>query len=441
MTDRHPLSIKPANLHWRQAGLIALCGLLALLSDQYQSPAIAQTHQTQIAQQYPQQQKRRTLLDILFGNARQQPPQEIQPRQAQQPQRRTLAPVKKKPVISKAKPVVAAPASASTPVQRLLLEAPTKNPDAKNILIIGDFIAGGLAEGLNETFLQAPDLQVINRSNGSSGFVRQDYYNWSRELPAILAEQKPAVIVMMIGANDRQPMTQNKRIIAPDTDEWKTLYQSRIDEFMQVAAKSGIPLVWIGQPPYKHPALSQTMLTLNAFYKNATEQTAYKNAAAQTGYKNAAAQAGATPGIAIANASFIDVWDGFVDDKGGFTQTGVDVSGQTMRLRGSDGINMSSAGKRKLAFYAEKPLRQLLKRTAPDRPAGEFESPPADLISNELMALPVPKQITRIGPMKLSDLDQSSDDKLLGNTPTAGKSMPAHTGAHQGRADDFRWPR
>lgn len=432
MNNRHPLSINPASLHWRQAGLIILCGLLALLSDQYQSPAIAQTHQTQITQQYPQQQKRRTLLDILFGNARQQPQQEIQPRQAQQPQRRTLAPVKKKPVISKPKPVVAAPASASTPVQPLLLEAPAKNPDAKNILIIGDFIAGGLAEGLNETFSQAPDLQVINRSNGSSGFVRQDYYNWTKELPAILAEQKPAVIVMMIGANDRQPMTQNKRIIAPDTEEWKTLYQSRIDEFMQVAAKSGIPLVWIGQPPYKHPALSQTMLTLNAFYKNAAEQA---------GYKNAAEQAGATPDIAIANASFIDVWDGFVDDKGGFTQTGVDVSGQTVRLRGSDGINMSSAGKRKLAFYAEKPLRQLLKRTAPDRPAGEYESAPADLISNEHMALPVPKQITRIGPMKLSDLDQSSDDKLLGDTPTAGKSRPEHTDAHQGRADDFRWPR
>ncbi|MBX8827964.1 DUF459 domain-containing protein, partial [Ochrobactrum sp. SFR4] len=89
-----------------------------------------------------------------------------------------------------------------------------KNPDAAKILVIGDFIAGGLAEGLTETFAEAADLQVINRSNGSSGFVRQDYYNWSKELPAILAEQKPAVIVMMIGANDRQTLTQKSISLA-----------------------------------------------------------------------------------------------------------------------------------------------------------------------------------------------------------------------------------
>ncbi|MCR2646308.1 DUF459 domain-containing protein, partial [Salmonella enterica] len=91
-----------------------------------------------------------------------------------------------------------------------------------------------LAEGLTETFSQTADLQVINRTNGSSGFVRQDYYNWSKELPAILTEQKPAVVVMMIGANDRQPLTQKSVSVAADTDEWKKLYQSRVDEFLQV---------------------------------------------------------------------------------------------------------------------------------------------------------------------------------------------------------------
>ena len=54
---------------------------------------------------------------------------------------------------------------------------------------------------------------------------------------------------------------------------------------------------------------------------------------------------------------FIDIWDGFVDEGGKFVLTGSDINGQQVRLRGSDGINLTKAGKRKLAFYVEKDIR------------------------------------------------------------------------------------
>lgn len=390
--------------------LAVLCALSLFLS----IPATVQAQEPviQLAQQQPPQQKRRTLFDMLFGNSREQQPQQntVRPPVQQQQPRHTTAPVKKKPVIAKPKPAIVAPPPA--PVI-------AKNPDAAKILVIGDFIAGGLAEGLTETFADAADLQVINRSNGSSGFVRQDYYNWSKELPAILAEQKPAAIVMMIGANDRQTITQKSINLVPDSDEWKKLYQDRVDAFLQVTTKSGVPVIWVGQLPYQSAALSQTMLSLNTSFKQAVEQTP------------------ATEGSA--KAVFVDVWDGFVDDKGGFTQTGVDVSGQTVRLRGNDGITLTAAGKLKLAFYAEKPLRQLLKPSPAATPA-------SDLKSNEPMATPVHKEMTRIGPMKLRDLDQAGEDTLLGDTSTAAKTS-ARPGAAEtkaaplGRADNFQWPR
>lgn len=389
-----------------------LMAALCMLSVSLSMPETAQAQEAtiQLAQQKPPQQKRRTLFDMLFGNSREQQPQQntVRPPVQQQQPRRNTAPVKKKPVITKPKSVIVAPPPA--PVV-------TKSPDAAKILVIGDFIAGGLAEGLTETFAESTDLQVINRSNGSSGFVRQDYYNWSKELPAILAEQKPAVIVMMIGANDRQTLTKKSISLAPDTDEWKKLYQARVDEFLQVTAKYGTPVIWVGQLPYQSAALSQSMLALNTTYKQAVEQTPAKDGAAK--------------------AIFVDVWDGFIDDKGGFTQTGVDVSGQTVRLRGNDGINLTAAGKLKLAFYAEKPLRQLLK-PAPS------ETAPADNKSNEPMAAPVQKAITRIGPMKLNDLDQSGDDVLLGDTTSAAKTSAPRAEnkpAPLGRADNFHWPR
>ena len=44
------------------------------------------------------------------------------------------------------------------------------------------------------------------RSNGSSGLVRTDYYDWFSNLPQFIKDTKPATIVIMMGSNDRQTM-------------------------------------------------------------------------------------------------------------------------------------------------------------------------------------------------------------------------------------------
>ena len=49
-----------------------------------------------------------------------------------------------------------------------------------------------------------------------------------------------------------------------------------------------------------------------------------------------------------------------VDEEGKFMVTGSDVNGQQVRLRSSDGVNMTEAGRRKLAFYVEKVARRHL---------------------------------------------------------------------------------
>ncbi len=48
------------------------------------------------------------------------------------------------------------------------------------------------------------------------------------------------------------------------------------------------------------------------------------------------------------------------DENGKFVISGSDINGQQVRLRGSDGINFTKAGKRKLAFYVEKEIRRVL---------------------------------------------------------------------------------
>ncbi len=47
-----------------------------------------------------------------------------------------------------------------------------KAPDARVILVVGDFMAAGLGEGLDTAFGENAGVRIVVRSNGSSGFVR-----------------------------------------------------------------------------------------------------------------------------------------------------------------------------------------------------------------------------------------------------------------------------
>ncbi|RUY75277.1 DUF459 domain-containing protein, partial [Mesorhizobium sp. M7A.F.Ca.CA.001.10.2.1] len=138
----------------------------------------------------------------------------------------------------------------------------------------------------------------------------------------------------------------------------------------------------------------------------------------------------------------------FVDENGAFVTSGPDINGQPVRLRADDGINVSKAGKRKLAFYTEKPLLKILGLTAPgsvitpSAPAGAPVEAPAPAAA--------PIVIDRTAPMLLSDPALDGGSELLGAAPPA-KANPDLPGeklvvegkapiASPGRADDFSWP-
>ena len=191
------------------------------------------------------------------------------------------------------------------------------------MLVLGDFLAGGLAEGLSSAYAESPGVRVVNRSNGSSGFVRDDYYDWNGEIAGILEDVSPTVVVMMIGSNDRQQLVVDGKREAPRSEAWLVEYTQRVETFAAALEEKKIPLIWSGLPPFKSSSMSSDMLAFNDIYKTAVEAV---------------------------DGSFVDIWDGFVDENGGFIFTGPDMNGQPVRLRGSDGINLTRSGKRKVPF-------------------------------------------------------------------------------------------
>ncbi|WP_372353046.1 DUF459 domain-containing protein [Pararhizobium sp. BT-229] len=355
-------------------------------------------------------QERRSILDMLFGfGRRRQPPVDedvpiYEPRQ-RQPQQQRQKPKKAK---QKAKPAPAEPAP-------VVVE---KLPDAKKVLVVGDFVAGSIGDGLKTAFETTPGIIIETRANGSSGLVRDDYFNWPENLPAYVAEVKPSVIIVSLGANERQQMSIDGEKEKFRTDRWLAEYTRRTGAFAALARSEKIPLLWVGMPPFQSTSMTADMVTLNGIFRTETEKV---------------------------GGTFVDIWDGFVDENGKFVMTGSDINGQQVRLRGSDGINLTKAGKRKLAFYVEKDIRKLLG----DAAASTQDIPGADGMKDLVVAAPTANEdIIQTQPISLDDPNLDGGSSLLGGTATLasnGKSPRDRlvekgeiAVAPAGRVDDFR---
>lgn len=341
---------------------------------------------------------RRTLLQILFG---------VQPKQPDV----VKVPTKKKPRRT----------GNSVTTLTTRKDAVAKNPNARRVLVIGDFLAAGLAEGLQDAFAQDAATLIEGRANTASGLVRDDYFNWPDKLSGYLDDVKPAALVVMVGANDRQQIKSGEAKIKVDTPEWNAAYTARVSGLIKVAADHKTPLLWVGLPSFKAANTSAAATQFNTIYRAET---------------------------ARAQGEFVDIWDGFVDETGKFVLTGSDINGLPVRLRTSDGINMTAAGKRKMAFYAEKPLRKMLgELIVPDGLArlnsdGIPETGKTGAGAAQAIAKGPP---VRTPPISLADPALDGGSQLLGESGNAIAANPAAftlplSDAPAGRVDNFSRP-
>lgn len=344
------------------------------------------------------QDRPRSLFDLLFRPGK--------PREVQVPQKQPRATIKRRTPPSD-------DAGAPAP------EAVAKAEDARVVLVVGDFLASGLAEGLESAYLAIPSVRVVARASGSSGIVRDDHYDWPAEIGPIIEAEKPAVVVIMLGANDRQEMRVGDVREPKRSENWMKEYERRATNLAKAVTDRNIPLVWVGMPSFKNSTMASDMLAYNDVYRSVAE---------------------------AAGGGFVDIWDGFVDENGAFVTTGPDINGNPVKLRsGENGINLTRPGKRKVAFYAEKPLEKILGTV---KPAQIGALGPNGLAPQLPGGVSTPANIERTVPISLTDPELDGGQELLGATftPGAAKSQTAAEkltkegiapGPVAGRADDF----
>ncbi|WP_160009311.1 SGNH family hydrolase [Rhizobium sp. 18055] len=361
-----------------------------------------------VAQAQERYYQRRSIMDFFMGRryieeAPQAPGGYAPPRTA--PPQRKKAPPKAAVSAPRPAPVIA---PEEKTVQKL--------DNAQKILVVGDFLAGGLGVGMDAAFEDSPGILIETHSNVASGLVRDDYYDWPAQLTKFIDEAKPAMVVVMLGANDRQQMVTDVGKEKFRTDGWYAEYQRRVLAFGKDVTSRKIPLLWVGLPAFDSPSMMADAVQLNQIYRKQVESI---------------------------GGEFVDIWDGFVSEGGEFIVTGSDINGQQVRLRTSDGINMTDAGRRKIAFYVEKPARRILgTQASPDLVRLDSSNLPSlDLSSN-------PADHT--DPIGLSDPNLDGGMALLGGgvQPVSNIKSPRDRLVEDGemakppagRVDDYSMP-
>lgn len=348
--------------------------------------------------QAQEMRERRSIIDMIFGGRRKRVTK------SNTSVTRVKRPRRKKP------------ASISDPAVTGAEVEVAKQPDAKKVLVVGDFMASALADGLIVAFASDPGIVIEKKTDGSSGLVRDDHLDWPQTLTTYIGEVKPALVVIMLGANDRQQMVVNGKREKFQTEPWTTEYEKRVTSIIEVARQNKIPFVWTGLPAFSSPSLSADAATLNNYYRSKAE---------------------------FAGGEFIDIWDGFADENGKFVATGSDINGQPVRLRGSDGLSLTKAGKRKIAFYVEKPIRKLIGVSLPAisqlNPTTNTDQATEPTITN----------IVSVPPISLMDpeldgggmlLDAATIPKTNGTSPRDKLIEKGETVTPpDGRVDDFKW--
>jgi uncharacterized protein len=345
---------------------------------------------------------------------------------------------------------------------------PDTPPPTETVLVIGDQFADWLGYGLEEAFADTPQIGIARRIKPSAGLVRYeqraDSPDWSQAVKEVLAAEKPAAIVVMLGTNDRLPLRERiaPRPAAPPAgesatatpehdqaaaggaeaahkqtppppppapvlgpsyefhaDKWGELYEKRIDEMIAALKSKGVPILWVGLPSIRGAKSTSDMSYLDELYRARADK---------------------------AGIVYVDIWDGFVDDQGHYTQQGPDFEGQTRRLRTYDGVNFTKYGAEKLAHYVEHELRRVLaSHVVPVAlPAPEEQAPAKGGTDTKPAVGPVVplNAATSEGGGELLGSSKAAapkkePDALAARVLTHGETLAAP----HGRADDFSWPR
>lgn len=218
---------------------------------------------------------------------------------------------------------------------------PFPTGDVYQVVVIGDWLAEGVLDGLVESMGSDARLQIQRKRWSLMTLLRAEHADEIRSFEQRLKKDNVHVAIVMLGVQDRTSVRTPSGKRAPvGSEEWKDIYAARVDKLMKTLKQAGVAVYWVGMPVVRRTDANEDVQVQNEVFR----ERAYLN------------------GI-----RFIDSYAGFADEQGGYSAHGPDVTGKPRLLRDDDGIHFTEAGNQKLAHFVERELSRDLTQAKNER--------------------------------------------------------------------------
>jgi uncharacterized protein len=214
------------------------------------------------------------------------------------------------------------PSTTTTTTFPVLDTRPT-GEDPLHVLVLGDSVGLDLGQALVADLANTGVVVPVLDGRVDTGLSRPDYFNWPAELQIDITNSHPNLIVVMIGANDPQPLVDSSGAVSYGTPAWTAEYGRRVLAFINEANAGGAHVLWVGMPPMANPLLNAELGQINGIVQS---------------------QVAKLPG----KAAYISSVPVLGDAKGNYTAYLTTPSG-VINVRTTDGIHLAPGGAERLS--------------------------------------------------------------------------------------------
>jgi hypothetical protein len=191
------------------------------------------------------------------------------------------------------------------------------------LYIAGDSMAQTFGQSLVNLAEETGLVKASLDYHVSSGLSRPDYFDWPQRFIDVLVERKPDAVVALFGANDAQNVAHRGEVLEVGSMAWRSLYQERVGEAMDILTSGGRRVYWVGNPVMRDKRYRERISMMDHIY---------------------AEEAKVHPGV-----TYISTWALMASDKGSYAEALEGPDRAPVPLRVSDGIHLTREGGDRMA--------------------------------------------------------------------------------------------
>lgn len=120
-------------------------------------------------------------------------------------------------------------------------------PDGAKATVAGDSISVGVGSSLRDAVEDHVTVKVIGE--GGTGLARPDRFDWPARLEELARDFPPDVLVLSLGSNDAQDLTDSDGHTVAAMSEpqaWDEEYRVRLARSFDAFEGSGVRVLWLG---------------------------------------------------------------------------------------------------------------------------------------------------------------------------------------------------